>query len=347
MAQVQGYQVRPNGLMGYVKCGKVQRTKLFPHGTDPDEITAWRAQTRVDLKKTRPSKGTLAADIEAFLADMPEGRRKVDFSGWLQRWAQSPFGAKPRNAMTREDLVKQFRTWAREGYAGSSINHLRQVLLSLWKHLDGPEGFSACPARFIPKAKEAHPKQGFFEQEQIDAVLSHLSDDYRDVVEFAAFSGWRKGEIQGLTWNEVDYVGGVIRLSPERSKTAQGRVLPIVGPIKAVIDRRIAKRDAYGLPFVFGYQYGGKRTKVRYRGIGDWRKAWATACAAAKVQNRTLHDFRRTVVRNLTRAGIPERVAMSWTGHKTRSVFDRYNIVREDDLFHAGQKLSAFIEKVA
>ena len=78
-----------------------------------------------------------------------------------------------------------------------------------------------------------------------------------------------------------------------------------------------------------------------------WRTAWRTACQAAGVPTRFLHDCRRTAARNLIRANVPERVAMLLTGHKSRAIFDRYNIINEQELLEAGDQLVAYLAQQA
>src|SRR5262249_40405539 len=136
-----------------------------------------------------------------------------------------------------------------------------------------------------------------------------------------------------------------IREVPKAMKNGRGRVLALSGDLAAIVDRREEARlykDAEGEPRVADLIFHRQG-----RTLGDFRKAWHAALAAAGfshqerdpktckvrvVYDRTFHDFRRTAARNLVRAGVREGVAMAVTGHRTRSVFDRYNITSGDDV---------------
>ena len=86
---------------------------------------------------------------------------------------------------------------------------------------------------------------------------------------------------------------------------------------------------------------------VNGKAIPSFRKAWQRACTDAGCPGRILHDFRRTAVRNLVRAGVPDTIAMKLTGHKTRAVFDRYDITSEEDLAEASRKLQRLAGTIA
>jgi hypothetical protein len=158
-----------------------------------------------------------------------------------------------------------------------------------------------------------------------------------------------------LTWDRVDFAAGVVRLEVGSTKNGDGRVFPFraLPDLAAVLDRqrtrtRAAERRLGRLiPFVF-HRDGEP--------VREFHKSWRAACRRAATAGtgvvrrvvrpdllgRIPHDLRRSAVRNLVRAGVPERVAMSLTGHKTRSIFDRYNIVNEADLSEGVEKLAAF-----
>ena len=231
------------------------------------------------------------------------------------------FGRNTRAAALTTHQIRQYQLARRAaGAATGTINretsalHRMGTLAVHWGWLDTVPGF---PDRL----HENPPRQGFFEHPEYRAIRAHLPAPWQDILDLAYYSGWRKQEILGLTWDEIDRAGGVIRLSPARSKTLVGRMLPISPPIAEALARRRARRDPVS-PLVF------HRDGIPVR---RWRTAWRTACQAAGVPTRFLHDCRRTAARNLIRASVPERIAMLLTGHKSRAIFDRYNIIHEQE----------------
>ena len=231
------------------------------------------------------------------------------------------------------DAVRRYQLHRRtQGAEAATINRETSALSRMF-HLAIRRGVLERMPRFPNRLEENPPREGFFEHAEYLQVRAYTPAPYQDVLDFAYYSGWRRNEILDLSWTEVDLRGGVIRLPACRSKTKTGRMLPISAPLRQVLDRRALVRRA-GDPRVF------RRDGVPVR---VWRYALRDACRKANVPHRLLHDCRRTAARNLIRAGVPERIAMLLTGHKTRAVFDRYNIVNEQELLTAGQRLAAYL----
>jgi integrase len=232
------------------------------------------------------------------------------------------------------DAVRRYQLHRRkQGAEAATINRETSALSRMFQ-IAIRRGLLERMPLFPKRLEENPPRDGFFEHDEYLKVRAQAPASYQDVLDFAYYSGWRRNEILHLTWDEVDLVGGVIRLSPRRSKTRTGRVLPLSAPLRRVLDRR-SRAHRPGDRRVF--QRDGVPVRV-------WRTALREACRKANVPHRMLHDCRRTAARNLIRAGVPERIAMLLTGHKTRAVFDRYNIVNEQDLLTAGQRLAAYLE---
>jgi len=186
----------------------------------------------------------------------------------------------------------------------------------------------------IASLPENNARQGFFERAEFEAVLSEIGDsDLRDFCHWFYLTGMRPGEIRSLTWEGFDRETWSLRLHGRDAKTGYGRVIPLRDDFRRVIERRLAVRR-FGCSLIF--HRDGKR-------VGDFRKAWATVCRKAGISDRILYDFRRTAIRNMIRAGVPERVAMAISGHRTRAVFDRYNITSEQDLQEAASRVSAYV----
>jgi integrase len=191
----------------------------------------------------------------------------------------------------------------------------------------------------IPMLKEDNVRVGFFERDQFLAVLAHLPEPVRPAATFAYLTGWRiDSEVLSLEWRQVDFGAGEVRLDPGKTKNGEGRTFPMTRELREVLEQQRAITENHQRQFKVVCPRVFHRSG---RPIKSFRVAFRSACVEAGCPGRVLHDFRRTAVRNLVRAGIPERVAMQMTGHKTRSVFERYNIVSAGDLREAAKRLDA------
>jgi integrase len=199
----------------------------------------------------------------------------------------------------------------------------------------------------IPLLREDNVRTGFFEPEQFATVQANLPPALRPVVEFGYITGWRiTSEVVPLEWRNVDFRGGEVRLAAGTTKNGEARVFPMTDDLRALLEVQLEeherlKRAGLMVPSVFFRMVAQKRGGPKHpKPIRAFTVAWAKACRAAGCPGRIPHDLRRMAVRNMVRRGVPERVAMKLTGHKTASVFQRYNIVSDGDLRTAADQLS-------
>jgi integrase len=178
----------------------------------------------------------------------------------------------------------------------------------------------------FPMKEETNVREGFLSDDQYAALRDALPEDERILFVVAYNVGTRKGELLQTKWEWVDFERSRISLPPHVTKTRTGRVLPIVPGDMEELLREAKRRRDEGWPnakFVFTRQ--GEP-------ITDFRGAWDDAVKATGIPDLTFHDLRRTAVRNMRRAGVPQVIRMKISGHKTDSMERRYNIVDDEDL---------------
>jgi integrase len=189
----------------------------------------------------------------------------------------------------------------------------------------------------IKMLQENNVRKGFFEHHEFMAVRAALPPHLRPVVTFAYKSGWRLEEVLSLTWSRIDRANGCARA--DVTKNGDQRVVYFDQELADMIAEiwTIRKKNRAFSEYVFLNRSGSGRM-LRFD------KAWAAACKKAGV-DRIFHDLRRTAIRNMVRSGVPEIVAMKISGQRTRSVFDRYNIVSDADLKRAAEKQAEYLER--
>lgn len=190
---------------------------------------------------------------------------------------------------------------------------------------------------------ERNARAGFLEDHHYHAVLAHLNVDERPVIEVAYHTGWRvPSEILTRERRHLDLKAGWLRLDPEETKNRKGRMFPLTPELRQVLEEQVARIEAAErekgrmIPWLFPrldpFHFGDRINRLH---------SWHEACRKAGCPGRLMHDFRRTAVRNMERAGVSRSAGMALSGHLTTAVYQRYAVVDETTLREAAEKIAA------
>lgn len=311
--------------------------------TKAEELLAERiADVRKGLMPSSDlQKVTVSELAEDFLRDQRVNERKA-IKDATDRWElhlKIAFGELKAVQVNSQRVSEYIDKRQEAGAAAATINREIAALRRMFNL-----GYQAEKVRFVPKfprLKENNVRKGFVEDGQYQKLADEFSKTglwMRAIFECGYVYGWRVSELLGLRVNQVDLIHRIIRLNPGETKNDDGRVVTMTDTIYQLIGQLVQGKAADDYVFT---RPDGERVK-------DFRTAWENGCKAAGVPHLLRHDLRRTAVRNMVRAGVPEKVAMMISGHKTRSVFDRYAVFNERDIREAVGKMERHhVEKQA
>jgi integrase len=185
---------------------------------------------------------------------------------------------------------------------------------------------------YVPKLTESDPRKGFLKPEHYRNVLAELPQELKLLFVIAYHVGLRKGALLRIKWEQVDLACSCIWMQGKKANRKPEPVaVPIYGDMRLYLEMQ---------PRTSEYLFARGSVPIK-----DFRMSWSLACQASGVPGLLFHDLRRTAVRNLRRAGVAESVIMKITGHRTRGVFERYNITDQSDTFEAGKMAEEFLNR--
>jgi integrase len=291
-----------------------------------------------------PQAGRLTfEDLAAMITDYYDGMRSaVRVSQALSRLREH-FGHYAAKNITYDSLNAYKRKRRDQKAADGTVKYELSILRQAFN-----EALTAGKVRYVPpfpKITLENARTEFFTRGEFDALAAELPPSLRPPIEFAYWTGWRvRSEVLTLKWHQVDFDRGIVRLEPGSTKNKEGREFPfnVLPELEELLEAQRAHTEE------IGRKIGQVIPEVFHRNgqpIKDYTKAWRSACERSKVLSadgkpKRPHDFRRTAVRRLERAGVSRSVAMKLVGHKTQAMYDRYAITAESDLREGLQKVA-------
>jgi integrase len=295
-----------------------------------------KRRSEIDNRQVTPANVLVSDLLDLYLADQRKQARHSykQAEGYVRLHLKPAFGEVKASTITTGGINRFIEQKQNADYANATINRWLEALRRSYAlgAASMPPLVHAAPK--IDMLVEDNVREGFLEHDQYLVLRNELPDHQRLILVIGYHLGMRRGEILNLRWDQVDWQENLIRLERKQTKGKQARVAPLYGELRAWLDMAASSREE-SCPFI-----------VTWRGeqISEIKTAWNKARVRAKVPRLLVHDLRRTAVRNMIRAGVPEKQAMRISGHKSRSMFDRYDITDERDIQIAGQKLARYLE---
>jgi integrase len=246
----------------------------------------------------------------------------------------------PITKITAIKIQEYVKSCRREGYADGTI---RRHLGGLCSAFNRAKALDLITDAHIPSfnlPKDSKPRTGFLDFEDFTTLRDAMPKAIQPTLTFLYFTGCRTGAAKKITWEMISKDCSEIELPRQIMKNDEPLTLPLVGPLEELATMLRGLRKSFPKPtdrvFSFrNWRVTWNRTCAEL-GLGEWDKA------TRHYKGLTPHDFRRSAARNLIKAGVDRRTAMKITGHKTESIFERYNIKRTDDVKEALMKVGRF-----
>jgi len=309
-----------------------------------------KANTRID---------ELVADVMAEYAE----KQQKSYDSVEQRWRLhlKPFFTKRRASDITTDTIRRYSKQRLDQQASpASINRELAVLKRAFNLARESTPPKVRMAPYIPMFEERNVRKGFLPDQDHSELASECSKKglwLRAILSVGYNFGWRAGEILPMLVSQLDFFDRTIRLEVGTTKNGHGRTVTMTQDVYTLLHACAAGKKPDDRLF----------TRKDGSPVQDFRGAWQGACVRSglgkfvcrnctkvttkrkcscgsrrrKYVGLLFHDLRRTGVRNLRRLGVAESVSMKISGHKTPSVFKRYDIVEMADVAEAAARLDA------
>ena len=286
---------------------------------------------------TEKPKATFLEAADSFLAYSKARKKSYRNDEQIIKRLKAFFGAKPLDSFT-PDLVEAFlnqRSREDSGWKGklkgTTLNRDLACLKTIIRRAIMNRQIDRDPILGVRRFKE-YSRNRTLEPGEFQALMANCRPHLRDIVQLAYSTGMRCGEILGLRWDQLDFKNGVIILEAEDTKTQEKREIPLSGTL---IKMLMQVPRTLGSPHVFNFR--GKR-------LWSVKIAIKKACRIAGIADFHFHDLRHCAITNMRKAGVPDNVIMSISGHKTAAMFRRYDRVDREDRQMALKRVESLID---